>query len=97
MTYFSNNQDKIERGGKVVADIFCALLLAAFAIVFFGLMGGLVAFIILEAALLAVDYLVPNADGSLGAVGLFLGPELRQWNALGRCSEFVVVEHGFGY
>jgi hypothetical protein len=69
MTYFSKNQDQIERGAKVVADVFCALpLLVAFAIVFFGLLGGLVGFIILEAALLAVDYLVPNEDGSPGAV-----------------------------
>ncbi|HEY3791891.1 MAG TPA: hypothetical protein VGM09_08670 [Bradyrhizobium sp.] len=68
MTYFSRNQDQIERGAKVVADVFCALLLVAFAIVFFGLLGGLVGFVILEAALLAVDYLVPNEDASPGAV-----------------------------
>ena len=68
MTYVSSNQDEIERVGKVVADVFCALILGVFAIVFFGLLGGMVAFIILEAALLAVDYLVPNEDDSPGAV-----------------------------
>jgi hypothetical protein len=62
MAYFSKNQDRINRGGKIVADIYCALLLAAFSIAYFGLLGGVVAFIILEGALLAVDYLVPNEE-----------------------------------
>ena len=62
MTYFSRNQDGINRGGKIVADIYCALLLAAFSIAFFGLLGGAVAFIILEGAMLAVDFLVPNDE-----------------------------------
>ena len=62
MGYFSKNQDRINRGGKIVADIYCALLLAAFAIAFFGWLGGVVAFIILEGALLAVDFLVPNDE-----------------------------------
>jgi hypothetical protein len=61
MAYFSRNQDGIERGGKIVADLLCAFMLAAFSIVFFGLLGGVVAFIILEAALIGIDYLVPNA------------------------------------
>ncbi len=69
MAYFSRNQDGIDRGGKIAADIICGLLLVAFSIVFFGLVGGVVAFIILEAALLAVDYLVPNEeDETSGAV-----------------------------
>lgn len=62
MAYFSKNQDGIDRGGKIVGDIYCALLLALFSIAFFGLLGGLVAFIILEGALLAVDFLVPNEE-----------------------------------
>lgn len=62
MTYFSRNQDGINRGGKIVADIYCALLLAAFSIAFFGWLGGVVAFIILEGAMLAVDFLVPNDE-----------------------------------
>ena len=62
MTYFSRNQDGINRGGKIVADIYCALLLAAFSVAFFGLLGGAVAFIILEGAMLAVDFLVPNDE-----------------------------------
>jgi len=45
-----------------VADIYCALLLLAFSIAFFGWLGGVVAFIILEGALLAVDFLVPNDE-----------------------------------
>jgi hypothetical protein len=69
MAYFPKKLDGIEKGGKVVADVACALLLVTFSIVFFGLLGGVVAFIILEAALLAVDYLVPNEeDDTSGAV-----------------------------
>jgi len=68
MAYFSRNQDGLERGGKIAADIACAVLLAAFSIVFFGVLGGVVAFVILEAALIAVDYLVPNEGDEPGAV-----------------------------
>jgi hypothetical protein len=68
MAYFSKNQDGLERGGKIVADIACAVLLAGFSIVFFGLLGGVVAFVILEAALIGVDYLVPNEGDEPGAV-----------------------------
>lgn len=68
MAYFSRNQDGLERGGKIVADIACALLLAAFCIVFFGVLGGVVAFVILDGALIGVDYLVPNEGDEPGAV-----------------------------
>jgi hypothetical protein len=69
MAYFSKNQDGIERGGKIVADILCAFMLATFSIVFFGVLGGVVAFVILEAALIGIDYLVPNAaDEAPGAI-----------------------------
>ena len=44
----------------------CSFLV--FAIVFFGSLGGFTAFIFLEAALLSVDYLVPDDDVSAGAV-----------------------------
>jgi hypothetical protein len=67
MAYFPRKMDNIERSSKIVADVFVALFLLAFAIVFFGVFGGLVAFAILEAALLAVDYLVPDADDVSGA------------------------------
>jgi hypothetical protein len=66
MSYFSRNDDAAQRGGKVAADIACALLLCAFSLVFFGLIGGLIAFVILEAALIGVDYLMPNPDDSPG-------------------------------
>lgn len=62
MAYFSSKQDRLERGAKIVADITCAALLVTFSIVFFGLAGGLSAFAVLEACLLAVDWLVPNED-----------------------------------
>jgi hypothetical protein len=42
--------------------------LAAFSIVFFGLLGGVVAFVILESALIGVDYLVPNEGDAPGVV-----------------------------
>jgi hypothetical protein len=66
MPYFTRSQDPIERGGKMAADIFCALLLLAFALVCFGRLGGLVAFLILEAGVIAIDYLVPSSDDAPG-------------------------------
>lgn len=68
VAYFSRNQDGIERGGKIAADIVCAVLLLAFSIVFFGPLGGVGAFVLLEAALIGVDYLVPNEGDTPGAV-----------------------------
>jgi hypothetical protein len=62
MAYFPKNDDAAQRGGKVAADIACALLLLVFSVVFFGLLGGGIAFIVLEAALIGVDYLMPNED-----------------------------------
>ncbi|MCK1625925.1 hypothetical protein IVA98_22720 [Bradyrhizobium sp. 160] len=68
MPYFTSKQDRGQRTCKVLADAFCAILLATFSIVFFGLLGGLVAFAILELCLLAVDWLVPSDDVAAGAV-----------------------------
>jgi hypothetical protein len=62
MAYFPRNMRSIERGAKVLADILVALLVLVFSIVFFGTLGGLAAFIILEAALLGVDHLMPDDD-----------------------------------
>jgi hypothetical protein len=67
MAYFSRKQDGIERGGKIVADIFCGLLLFALCVVCFGTLMGLLAFVVLEAAILSVDYLVPDEDDAPGA------------------------------
>jgi hypothetical protein len=68
MPYSTAGQTRTERNGKVLADIFCALLLATFSIVFFGWLGGLVAFVVVEACLLAVDWLVPSKDDAAGIV-----------------------------
>jgi hypothetical protein len=68
MAYFPNTMNSIERSLKVVADVLVALLILVFAIVFFGVLGGLVAFLILEAALLSVDYLVPDDDAAGTAI-----------------------------
>jgi hypothetical protein len=62
MAYFSKNTPVVDRVGKIAADVFCALLLLIFSVVFFGPLGGAVAWVILELALLSVDYLVPNAE-----------------------------------
>jgi hypothetical protein len=51
----SRNDDGAQRAGKLVADIVAGLVLLTFAIVFFGFLGGILAFIILEAALLGVE------------------------------------------
>lgn len=68
MSYFSGNDDGAQRGGKIAADIACGLLLLAFSVVFFGVLGGVVAFVILEAALIGVDYLTAPERNSSGAV-----------------------------
>ena len=68
MAYFSSTDDAAERGGKVAADIACALLLLAFSIAFFGVVGGVIAFILLESALIGVDYLMPTDADSSGAI-----------------------------
>ena len=49
-----------------MADILVALLLSTFAVAYFGTLGGLFAFIVLEAALLGVDYLMPDDDDRAG-------------------------------
>jgi hypothetical protein len=66
MPYFTRAQDRIDRGGKVAGDVFCALLLLAMSLACFGFLGGLVAFLILEAGLLAIDYVVPSSDDAPG-------------------------------
>jgi hypothetical protein len=66
MPYFTRSQNRIDRGGKIVADIFCALLLLALGVACFGLLGGLLAFAVLEGALLVVDYVVPSSDDEPG-------------------------------
>lgn len=66
MPYFTKDQPRKERAGKVVADVVVAVLLLSLSVVFFGPVGGGVAFVILESALLSVDYLVPSTDDAPG-------------------------------
>ena len=66
MAYFTNNMHGFVRGSKIAADIFVALLLLVFTIAFFGVLGGLAAFIVLEAALLGVDTVMPDDDDAAG-------------------------------
>ena len=70
MPYFTRSQDIIDRRGKIVADILSAALMLIFSIVFFGTLGGLLAWIILEGALLSVDYLVPSSDDDAPGVAV---------------------------
>ena len=68
MAYFSSETNGMERGGKVAADIFVALLILAFSIAFFGVLGGLAAFIVMEVMLLGVDNLMPDEKSAGAAV-----------------------------
>jgi hypothetical protein len=68
MAYFTRKMDRIERGGKVAADIFCVLFLGALASACAGLLIGVTATILVTLGLLVIDYFVPDADGSVGAV-----------------------------
>jgi len=43
MAYFPRNMRSIERGSKLLADILVALLLLTFSIVYFGVLGGVIA------------------------------------------------------
>ena len=67
MAYFAKNQS--QRVAKVMADIFVGVLLLTFSVVFFGVVGGVLGFLVLEAALIGVDYLLPNADDAPDAPG----------------------------
>ena len=68
MPYFPSGQDQDFRICKVLADVFCAIMLCTFSIVFFGWLGGIVAFVILETALLGLDWLMPSAKDAAGVV-----------------------------
>ena len=50
MAYFSGTDDAAQRGGKVAADIACAVM----------------AFLLLESPLIGVDYLMPTEADSRG-------------------------------
>ena len=70
MPYFTRSQDSTDRRGKILADILSAALMLIFSIVFFGPLGGLLAWVVLEAALLSVDYLVPSSDDDTPGVAI---------------------------
>jgi hypothetical protein len=67
MAYFYGDQDGIDRAGKIGADVACGLLLLAFSLAFFGLIGGAVAFIILYGAMVGVDFIVPDENAEAAA------------------------------
>jgi hypothetical protein len=50
MAYFPKKMTATERGGKIAADICCAVLLLLFSVVFFGPLGGLAGWLVLELA-----------------------------------------------
>jgi hypothetical protein len=64
--YFTRKQDGIERAGKVAADIFCTFLILTASIVYLGVLGGLLAFVILNGAIVGAEYLMPNEDDAPG-------------------------------
>ncbi len=66
MPYFTKDQPSSERACKVAADLFVAVVLLAFAVAFFGPVAGILGVLVLEAALIGVDYLVPSTDDAPG-------------------------------
>ncbi|MDD1533156.1 MULTISPECIES: hypothetical protein [unclassified Bradyrhizobium] len=68
MPYFPTGENRDLRICKVLADVFCAILLGTFSIVFFGWLGGIIAFVIIEAGLLGLDWLIPSTDDVAGVV-----------------------------
>ena len=65
MPYFTKDQPSAERGCKVAADIFVAVLLLVIAYGCFGPVG-ILGFLVLQAALIGVDFLVPSTDDAPG-------------------------------
>ena len=55
MAYFPRKMDSIERGGKVVADIFCVLLLGALAGACVGTLLGVGATVLVTFGLLTIE------------------------------------------
>jgi hypothetical protein len=66
MPYFTRDQSRGERGCKVFADIFVGTVLLIFSVAFFGPIGGVLAFLVLEAGLIGVDFVVPSTDDAPG-------------------------------
>jgi hypothetical protein len=67
MAYFTTKQPPIERACKVAADIFCVIVMAILLIVYFGWLAGLLGVVVLQAAIISVDWLVPDPDAADGA------------------------------
>lgn len=65
MAYFLRRQTRFDRAGKVAADIFCASMLLTFLVAFFQLFGVL-EFLVVYGAIIAVDYLMPTEDDASG-------------------------------
>jgi hypothetical protein len=68
MAYFSRRMGSIERGGKVVADIFCVLLLGTITAAYAGTLLGVGATVLVVLGLLIIDHFVPDADESAAGV-----------------------------
>ncbi len=68
MAYFPRKMDSIERGGKVVADIFCVLLLGAIAAACAGILLGVGATVLVVLGLLIIDYFVSDTEESAAGV-----------------------------
>jgi hypothetical protein len=67
MAYFLKRESGSERVGKVLADVFCALIILVFAVVYFGLLGGLLPTLLLVGAIIGLDFLMPNENDASGA------------------------------
>ena len=67
MAYFLKRESGSERVGKILADVFCALIILVFAVVYFGLLAGLLTTLLLVGAIIGLDFLVPNEDDASGA------------------------------
>ena len=67
MAYFLKRESGSERGGKILADVFCALIILVFAVVYFGFLGGVLTTLVLVGAIIALDFLMPNEDDASGA------------------------------
>ena len=68
MAYFQRRMDGIERGGKIVADVFCVLLLGVMAIGCLGVLAGIVTSVLVVLGVLVIDYHTADADDPVAGV-----------------------------
>ena len=67
MAYFLTRETGSERVGKILAELFCAVIILVFSVAYFGAVAGVLATLLLVGAIIGVDFLMPSEDDAPGA------------------------------